>query len=110
MEKTRSSSPFLFPSDSAKGHLLEVRGTFARIIKEAGIDNFRGHDLRRTNASILINGGARLEDVRVALGHADIRSTLIYARLSRDSMAKTSEIAAQKIGEVMSAGVSDHER
>jgi integrase len=101
MEKDRSSSPFLFPSNSSKGHLLEVRRTFARIIKEAGIDNFRGHDLRRTNASLLINGGARLEDVRVALGHESVKSTIIYARLSADSMAKTSEIAAKKIGEAM---------
>ncbi len=101
MEKKRSASQFLFPSKSAKGHLLEVRRTFARIIKEAGIDNFRGHDLRRTNASILINGGASLAEVKSALGHSDVRSTLVYARLSTKSMAKTSEIAAKKIGEAM---------
>jgi len=101
MEKTRTSSPYLFPSSSSKGHLLELRRSFASIVKEAGISNLRLHDLRRTNASILLNGGARLEDVRVAMGHEDIRSTLIYARLSTDSMAKTSEIAAKKIGEAM---------
>ena len=107
MEKTRSSSPFIFPSNSSKGHLLETRRTFARIIKEAGIDDFRGHDLRRTNASILINGGAGLADVREALGHSNVQTTLTYARLSTASMAKTSEIAAKKIGEAMGAAVGD---
>jgi len=101
MEKTRTSSPYIFPSSSSKGHLLELRRSFASIVREAGLSNLRLHDLRRTNASILLNGGARLEDVRVALGHEDIRSTMIYARLSTDSMAKTSEIAAKKIGEAM---------
>lgn len=107
MEKTRSTSPFLFPSNSSKGHLLEVRRTFARVIKEAGIDDFRGHDLRRTNASILINGGAGLADVREALGHANIQTTLTYARLSTASMARTSEIAAKKIGEAMGKAVGE---
>lgn len=108
MEKSRSaSSPFLFPSNSSKGHLLEVRRTFARIIKDAGIDDFRGHDLRRTNASILINGGASLAEVKSALGHTDVRSTLVYARLSTASMARTSEIAAKKIGEAMGKAVGE---
>lgn len=107
MDKERTTSPFLFPSDSAKGHLLEIRKTFARTVKEAGIKNFRGHDLRRTNASLLINGGASLAEVKEALGHQDIRSTLVYARLSTASMAKTGEIAARKIEEAMDFGTNE---
>ncbi len=107
MHEERTSSPFLFPSGSAKGHLLEIRRSFSRTIKEAGIDNLRGHDLRRTNASLLINGGASLAEVKEALGHQDIRSTLIYARLSTASMAKTGEIAARKIEEAMDYGINE---
>jgi integrase len=107
MYEERTSSAFLFPSGSAKGHLLEIRRSFSRTVKEAGIDNLRGHDLRRTNASLLINGGASLAEVKEALGHQDIRSTLVYARLSTASMAKTGEIAARKIEEAMDYGINE---
>ena len=101
MQQQRTSSPFLFPSNSAKGHLLEIRRSMARIFREAGLKDVRGHDLRRTNASLLLNGGASLAEVKSAMGHVDIRSTLTYARLSTASMAKTGEIAARKIEEAM---------
>jgi site-specific recombinase XerD len=87
-EKKTSSSPYLFPSDSKQGHLLEVRKTFASILEEAKITGVRLHDLRRTHASMLINSGASIFDVKTILGHEDIRSTQIYARLATSSLAR----------------------
>lgn len=107
MQENRTPSPFLFPSNSAKGHLLEIRRTLSRVFNDAGLKGVRGHDLRRTNASILLNGGASLAEVKESMGHSDIRSTLVYAKLSTASMAKTGEIAARKIEEAMSSGVSE---
>jgi integrase len=36
------------------------------------------HDLRRTHAKLAHQGGAALEQIRFALGHASIRTTEIY--------------------------------
>lgn len=101
LEGRNQASGWLFPSRSKEGHMLSVRKTFARIVKEAKLPEFRLHDLRRTHASLLINAGASLYEVKDILGHEDIRSTQIYAKLSTSSLAKTSEIAARKIGEAM---------
>ncbi len=100
MHEGRTSSPFLFPSDSKQGHLLEVRKTFAAITKEANTP-IRLHDLRRTNATLLLSGGASIMDVKAALGHSNLASTMVYARVTDEAMAKTGEIAASKIEEAM---------
>ena len=100
-EQRDKSVDWVFPSDSATGHLQEVRRTFSRILKMAKIHEFRLHDCRRTHASILINAGASLYEVKDILGHQDLRSTQVYARLATSSLARTSEIAARKIEEAL---------
>lgn len=97
------TNDWVFPSDSKSGHLTEVRRTFRSIMLQAGIPSIRLHDLRRTTASIIAESGASPLELMKILNHKDMRSTLVYTRLANSTIAKTSEIAAQKMAEALNA-------
>jgi len=68
--RTRESE-FVFPSrqGTKKGHLFDLRKPFEKACREAGIKNFRVHDMRHTFASVAVRSGASLFDVQKLLGH-----------------------------------------
>ena len=77
--------PWVFPSRSTAGHLVEPKTAWKRICERAGLADVRIHDLRRTVASWMAIGGASLSIVGKALGHQDgSPATAIYAKLSTD--------------------------
>lgn len=55
---------------------------FARIGKQAGLDNFRFHDLRHIFASLMLLRGAKPKVISEALGHANVAFTMdVYSHI-----------------------------
>lgn len=77
-------SPFVFPADSATGHIVEPWKAWARILERAELRNLTIHDLRRTLGSHMAASGASLQVIGRTLGHKDTATTAIYSRLNLD--------------------------
>lgn len=77
---------FVFPSgpQGTKGHMVEPKAGWRRILERAGIHNLRIHDLRRTLGSWLATQGESLPLIGKALGHKSTGSTAVYSRLALD--------------------------
>lgn len=67
-----------------------------RIIKKAGIQNFRIHDLRHNFASMLVSRGVSLEVIGKLLGHSSYQTTQRYAHLSHDALKDALDKLNQK--------------
>jgi len=78
----------VFPNPATGKSLVEIKSMWVNILKDAGIDNFRFHDLRHTFASNLVMKGAPLYMVQKLLGHSTLEMTMRYAHLSPDSTAQ----------------------
>ena len=52
--------------------------------EESQIENFRFHDLRHNFCSMLVMKGVPIYTVAQLAGHADVKTTQIYAHLSPD--------------------------
>lgn len=90
-EKT---SEWVFPAESASGHLVDPKKAWKRILKRAEIEDLNMHDLRRTMGSYQTIGGSNSFIVAKSLGHKSIKSTEIYARLNIDPVRESMEQAA----------------
>jgi len=87
--KLASDSPWVFPGSGASGHLADPKKAWERILKEAGIEDLRIHDLRRTLGSYQAATGANGYIIGKSLGHKSQQSTAIYARLNLDPVRES---------------------
>lgn len=95
--KDKSKSEWVFPAESATGHLVSPNKSFKRILKRAGLSDLRLHDLRRTMGSYLAIQGTSSTIIGKALGHRSQAATAIYARLTNDPVRQALENAQQFI-------------
>lgn len=77
-------SDFVFPGVGRTGHLTDPKKAWSKLLERAEIRNVRIHDLRRTHGSYMAATGANQFVISRALGHKNIATTAIYARLDLD--------------------------
>jgi integrase len=80
------------------------RHWFEDAIKEAGIKNFRYHDLRHTFASRLVMAGVDIRTVQALMGHRTIQMTLRYSHLSPAHLREAVEKIAGPTATVTATG------
>lgn len=89
---SRGESPLLFPSPVTGKARHDFRAPWNRVREAADLEDVTVHDLRRSVASWLVQGGTSKETVGLLLGHSTSRSvTDIYARLTGDEVRKPLE-------------------
>jgi integrase len=82
-------SGFIFPSNSASGHLEDPKFAWKKILERAKLTDLRLHDLRRTFGSFQAALGASLPIIGKSLGHHDPAATAIYSRLHLDPIRQS---------------------
>lgn len=96
-EAQANGSEWVFPGRREGQYLGEPGKVWARVLERAGIENLRIHDLRRTFGSWAAAGGASLQIIGKALGHADVSTTAIYSRLNLDPVRAVVEATVQSM-------------
>lgn len=74
-----ANNPYIICGKSRGEHFRELGPVLRRILKRAGIENLRVHDLRRTVGSWLAQGGTTLHLIGDVLNHLDPKTTAGYA-------------------------------
>ena len=94
------NNPWLFPSSrtGAMYHPDSVATLHQRILKDAGLEHLRFHDLRHTFATLALQNGVDIKTVYAMLGHYDAGFTLrTYTHTTRQKQDE----AAQTMGNLM---------
>jgi len=91
-----SGNEYVFPGKNGD-HLVNVNKAWARIREAAGFSGLRIHDLRRTLGSYLAASGKSLVLIGKALGHSQVQTTAIYARLDLAPVREALEENARQV-------------
>ena len=78
----RKKNGYCFLAPHGAKQINSLGKSFELICKSAGIENCTLHVLRHTFASQLVMAGVSIYKVSQWLGHADVKTTMIYAHLS----------------------------
>ena len=87
---TGQKSEFLFIFFTGNP-MHDVRSSWKKTLRDAGIENFRWHDLRHDFASQLVMAGASILTVKELLTHTKIEQTLRYAHLAPEQKKEAVE-------------------
>ncbi|BCS55609.1 site-specific integrase [Geobacter sp. SVR] len=90
--------PWVFPARVGNGHLVDVRKPLARAMARAELNDLRPHDLRRSFASLAVNAGVDIYQVKDLLGHSSVAVTQrAYAHLQQDTLRTASEVVGKTV-------------
>jgi integrase len=96
IETQRGKDPtWVFPGRGSEGHIVNPHRSWERLVKLAGLENVRKHDLRRNLGSWQAKTGASMPIISKTLGHSNPRATAVYARLDVEPIRESMKVATR---------------
>ncbi len=97
-EEAEPGCPWVFPARVGVGHMVDPRKPLSRAMARAGITDLRPHDLRRSFASLAVNAGVDIYQIKDLLGHSSVTVTQrAYAHLQQNTLRSASEVVAKTL-------------
>ena len=96
---TQAADSLIFPAPHSLSKPIDIRSAWNTALRNAGIANFRFHDLRHTAASYLAMNQASLLEIGTLLGHKTVQMTKRYAHLSNAHIYSTVAALNKKLFE-----------
>jgi integrase len=93
---------YVFPAEVGGGHYQGMKWVWGRVVKKAGLPGVTPHTLRHTIGSTAVSSGEALAITGAILGHANPRSTAIYAHVQHDPSRRAADRVSKKIAEALS--------
>ncbi len=91
-EMKNNNSKWLFYNPETNDHITtsQIDNFISRIKKRLNLDKLSPHKFRHTYATMLLENGATLEEVRLLMGHSSYEMTKRYLHINNKKLAKTS--------------------
>lgn len=89
-------SDYVFPAERGNGHFQGIKNAWSKAIARAKLPGVTPHTLRHTIGSTATSAGEALALTGAILGHANPRSTAIYAHVQIDPSREAAERVSGK--------------
>ena len=100
------STDFVFPAERGDGHYQGIKTMWSKVIAKAKLPGVTPHTLRHTMGSTATSTGEALALTGAILGHANPRSTAIYAHVQTDPSRQAAERVSAKIARALAGKTS----
>jgi len=97
------ASLYVFPSEDGRTFYQGTKRFWAQVIKRANLPGVTPHTLRHTIGSAAVSTGETLAMTGALLGHADARSTSIYAHMQQDPARRAADRVVGPIATALGA-------
>ena len=97
-----AASRFVFPAEVGEGHYQGTKRIWKKIIAKAELPGVTPHTLRHTLGSTAVSFGEGLPLTGALLGHANHRSTAIYAHVQNDPSKRAANRVSGRIADALS--------
>ena len=100
---------FVFPAETGDGHYQGTKRLWPKVIAKADLPGVTPHTLRHTMGSTAVSTGEALALTGAILGHANARSTALYAHVQNDPSRRAADRVSNWIAAAL-AGKSPSRR
>lgn len=96
---------YVFPADEGDSYFQGTKNIWPKIVKKAELPGVTPHTLRHTVGATATSHGEALALTGAILGHASLRSTMIYAHVQHDPSVKAANRVGRRIASALAGEV-----
>ncbi|OCC23715.1 integrase [Croceicoccus estronivorus] len=96
---------YVFPADEGDSYFQGTKNIWPKIVKKADLPGVTPHTLRHTVGATATSHGEALALTGAILGHANLRSTMIYAHVQHDPSVKAANRVGRRIASALAGEV-----